>query len=326
MGVSALIPDQDIAYLIVGVFDGMNYQQLDEADLQLYDESMSYIGDFKHIAGEYGKYVYPGPLVEGDVFRIWIQSVGYYSEIYEVTLPHELLGPTFETSYPLFKRAENVSVSVPEVYDEVSGYITTSVRIVVNDENVVFGARGTIDIWRDDVVEGSAVIFKATSIMMIDDFDAAWQTAQGFYYLYEIGSIFNDADNPSDGELIAGIGFELYEDVNLSIIVVEGFVQEELTFTNYDTPVSLIYENGTLSYTQEYTVLYYDNFSAPRTLDDVDLDDLVVITSTTPEPTTPKEYTSEEWLLIVGAALFLVSIFIVMIFQSSRVTGSALRR
>jgi len=317
VSVAALTPEQERNYVIVNVYDGMTNDPLKDVNIDVY-------GDGDYICTVYrtdinGSYITKERFSEGQLLILYVLHNDYYMYTYEYVVPtFSFYGnsPTF--SCVLFKKGTNVTTSLPGIYSNHIGPADLGFRFTLEDGDCMFGAGVMHDIRRDNLVKGPALILRSEEPLDILNYDEAWQTLSGFHYLFDISTIYNDLDNPTDGDIAENVGIVFSGDFNISATVVEGYVESDL-FKTYTGSVCLIYASGMLTYTQKYALELYDDFATTYTLEYTVFTDLVITdTDTTPVDTGPTEYTLTELTVIGGMALVVVIAFVLMMNQASK--------
>jgi hypothetical protein len=242
----------------------------------------------------------------------------------QIQLPVFLSNGEFpELQFPIFKKGSNVTSSIFERYNEIAGEAVLEISIELNDGDTIFGPGEVYDAQLDRTILGPALVLSSDIQLLLFGYTITWQTVNGFYYLYNFNPISNDTDNYGDGIEYYNVELMLDErDVNISLTILEGYDASQITYMSFEAQPCFIYENGSVVYTQKYTVDLYDEFSTTDVMAYIEFEDLIPSTPITPPgptgPTEPREYTLFEWTIIGVVAMFVIVSFILMINQAGK--------
>jgi hypothetical protein len=320
---SVTVVEQYNNYIVINVYDGMTNEPLEDVNVDVY--YVDAYGNGEYICTVYrtdipGSYITKERFQEGDSLMFYVLHNDYYMYTYEYNVPffnNENDVPIF-SSY-LYRKGVNVTTSLPGIYSDIVGPADLGFRFALADGNCVFGAGMLHDIRRDRLITGPALILRSDVPITVLNYDIVWQTLSGFHYLFNFPTIYNDLNIPADGDIIHNVGIYFEVDCNISATVVEGYVESQLLYTTYTGALCLVYENGSLTYKQNYKLELYTDFATTYLLEYVDYTDLIFVTTTgTITDTGLVDYTLVEWIVIGAMGMFVIIAFILMLNQTRR--------
>jgi len=299
-------------HVVVEVVDAMTWARIPNATVAVYADAMYFMeycvrtdGDL--LVTEWAYYC-------DDELLLVAWHEDYYLNSHQYTVPYM---PYDDKGYvmafiKLFRKSTNTTADAMGGFPiDVPFGVESNLMLccTLHEENTVFGmAHNWVNPDTDyEHSEGVVIVSSSRMIGMIAaPYDYAWQSSTRFYYAFEIGRLYNDANAEDDGTLALQIPITLFQDCEIGVSVVDTVRLTEVGLFYYHNVNTFVYANETLNRTGDMQVEYGYQPSYVYPAGYIAIDDLRIVweipENTGSRPWRP-DFDSVDWYGVAVAAV-----------------------
>lgn len=239
--------------VVLHVRDRMTHDMVSNMTINAYDRKGLFLMQFDKTDDDL--FASSWPFYAGDVVYFSAWSENYYYEVFERVIPEvaSIDEDCFRLSIDMFKRCSNVTVDVLSdsgVFPAYGEDFVITVKIMLNEENTVFGMHPWIHLETGMTYTGGLIVFSSDIPLFMYDYDYLWVSASRYFYAYRFERFYSDVNN---GCFVYSMAFSLYDDAKIGVIVTDTERDGQFRYFNVTT---LTYYNSTLNMTGSPVVEY----------------------------------------------------------------------
>lgn len=250
-------------HVVVEVVDAMTWARIPNATVAVYADAMYFMeycvrtdGDL--LVTEWAYYC-------DDELLLVAWHEDYYLNSHQYTVPYM---PYDDKGYvmafiKLFKKSTNTTADIIGEFPvdvPFGGEINLVLSCTLYEENTVFGmAHNWVNPNTDyEYSEGIAVVSSDRILETVCDYE--WESITRFYYGFEIGRLYNDANAEDDGTLAIQIPVMMFQDCEIGVSVVDTVKFEKIYMScELDGNTFIYLSEMTLDYRHDVSTFVYAN-------------------------------------------------------------------